>query len=106
MRKCNIAGASWQHPKAGAPEDTEHRHLPPERDNAPNSAKNILQECAARLNRTDARELAAKPDDWPNSEVSQAIQGTLRDLPRLSDTIAASYFAHSTISRTGREIAP
>ena len=82
------------------------RHLPPERDNAPNSAKNILQECAARLNRTDARELAAKPDDWPNSEVSQAIQGTLRDLPRLSDTIAASYFAHSTISRTGREIAP
>ena len=82
------------------------RHLPPERDNAPNSAKNILQECAARLNRTDARELAAKPDDWPNSEVSQAIQSTLRDLPRLSDTIAASYFAHSTISRTGREIAP
>lgn len=82
------------------------RHLPPERDNAPNSAKNILQECAARLNRTDARELAAKPDDWPDSNVSQAIRDTLRDLPRLSDTIAASYFAHSTISRTGREIAP
>ncbi len=82
------------------------RHLPPERDNAPNSAKNILQQCAERLNRTDARELAARPDDWPNSEVSQAIRETLRDLPKLSDTIAASYFAHSTISRTGREIAP
>jgi hypothetical protein len=30
----------------------------------------------------------------------------LRDLPRLSDAIAASYFAHSEISRTGREFGP
>jgi hypothetical protein len=31
------------------------------------------------------------------------IQQTLRDLPKLSDAIAAAYFAHSAISRTGRE---
>ena len=34
MRKCNIAGASWQHPKAGAPEDTEHRTPVPGPDRA------------------------------------------------------------------------
>jgi uncharacterized circularly permuted ATP-grasp superfamily protein/uncharacterized alpha-E superfamily protein len=81
------------------------RHLPQEREGA-DSGNNILQECAARLNRTDARELASKPETWPDTEVSEAIRQTLRDLPRLSDAIAASYFAHSAISRTGREIAP
>ncbi len=78
------------------------RHLPQERENSPESGKNILQECAARLNRTDARELATKPDAWPDSDVSRVIRETLRDLPKLSDAIAASYFAHSAISRTGR----
>ncbi len=81
------------------------RHLPQEREGA-DSGKTILQECAARLNRTDARELATKPENWPNTEVSRVINETLRDLPRLSNAIAAGYFAHSAISRTGREIAP
>jgi len=80
------------------------RHLPPERESAADVGKNILQECAARLNRTDARELATKPEAWPDTDVNAAIRETLRDLPRLSDAIAASYFAHSTISRTGREL--
>ena len=62
----------------------------------------ITQECVARLNRTDARELAAKPETWLDSNLSETIQQTLRDLPKLSDAIAASYFAHSAISRTGR----
>ncbi|NOS68323.1 MAG: circularly permuted type 2 ATP-grasp protein [Verrucomicrobia bacterium] len=79
------------------------RHLPQEREGA-DSGKNILQECAARLNRTDARELATKPENWPNTEVSRVIGETLRDLPRLSNAIAAGYFAHSAISRTGREV--
>jgi uncharacterized alpha-E superfamily protein len=82
------------------------RHLPQERENAPESGKNLLQGCAARLNRADARELATKPEGWPDSQVGQAIRETLRDLPKLSDAIAASYFAHSAISRTGRGIAP
>jgi len=77
------------------------RHLPQEREGA-DSGKTILQECAARLNRTDARELATKPENWPHSEVSRVICETLRDLPRLSNAIAAGYFAHSAISRTGR----
>jgi len=79
------------------------RHLPQERDGDADSGKNILQECAARLSRTDARELATKPENWTNTDVSRAIRETLRDLPRLSNAIAAGYFAHSAISRTGRE---
>jgi len=82
------------------------RHLPQARDGAAETGKTILQESAARLNRIDARELAANPEHWPDSDVNQAIRETLRDLPKLSNAIAASYFAHSTISRTGREVAP
>jgi uncharacterized circularly permuted ATP-grasp superfamily protein/uncharacterized alpha-E superfamily protein len=78
------------------------RHLPQERESAPGSGSKIIQECAARLNRMDARELATRPEAWPKSNLAHAIQQTLRDLPRLSDAISASYFAHSTISRTGR----
>lgn len=81
------------------------RHLPKERESAPDSGKNLIHECAARLNRMDARELATKPEAWPNSEVSKTIRQTLRDLPRVSDAISANYFAHSAISRTGREAA-
>jgi uncharacterized alpha-E superfamily protein len=81
------------------------RHLPQERESAPESGKNIIQECATRLSRMDARELATKPEAWPDSDLSKAIRQTLRDLPRVSDAIAASYFAHSAISRTGREAA-
>ncbi len=76
-------------------------HLPPERETASGSGKSILQECAARLNRTDARELAGASSTWPISVVSHVIQETLGELPKLSDAIAANYFAHSTISRAG-----
>lgn len=79
------------------------RHLPQEREGDADSGKSILQECVTRLNRTDARELATKPEHWPDTEVSRAIRETLKDLPRLSNAIAAGYFAHSAISRTGRE---
>ncbi len=79
------------------------RHLPQGGDGA-ESGKALLNESAARLNRVDARELAASPEQWPDSDVNLAIRETLRDLPRLSNAIAASYFAHSAISRTGREV--
>ncbi|HEX5220186.1 MAG TPA: circularly permuted type 2 ATP-grasp protein [Verrucomicrobiae bacterium] len=78
------------------------RHLPQEHESAPDSGKNLIQECAARLNRTDARELAIKPETWPETELHKTIRQTLRDLPKVSDAIAANYFAHSAISRTGR----
>ena len=77
-------------------------HLPRERDAAADSGKNILRDCLERLRRLDARELAAARERQMDSNVGHAIQSTLRDLPKLSDAIAASYFAHSEMSRTGR----
>ena len=77
-------------------------HLPRERDTVPDSGRNVLRDCLNRLNKLDARELASPRERWQQSEVGRAIKETLRDLPRLSDAIAASYFAHSTTSRTGQ----
>ncbi|HWC59057.1 MAG TPA: circularly permuted type 2 ATP-grasp protein [Verrucomicrobiae bacterium] len=80
---------------------TQHfEHLPRERE-ASGSGKNILRDCFERLNRTDARELATPRERWAESNVRRVIKETLRDLPKLSDVIAANYFAHSEISRTG-----
>jgi len=82
-------------------------HLPREREaGQPGSGKNILRECVVRLHQADARELAGRRAGWSASKVCAVIQQTLRELPKLSDAIAADYFAHSTISRTGREVAP
>jgi uncharacterized circularly permuted ATP-grasp superfamily protein/uncharacterized alpha-E superfamily protein len=77
--------------------------LPQERNSA---GREILNNCLARLERGDTRELAGLQDGLPASKTGRLIQQTLRDLPRLSDAIAASYFAHSEISRTGREFGP
>ena len=77
-------------------------HLPQEREEAAGSGKGILQKCLARLKNSDSRELAPLKAGFHASGIGQTIQQTLRDLPKLSDTIAASYFAHSAISRTGR----
>ena len=77
-------------------------HLPRDRESAPGSGKSLVAKCLARLNHTDARELAAASHTWPQSEVSTVIRETLQALPKISDAIAASYFAHSAISRTGR----
>ena len=77
--------------------------LPRERDaGGPGSGRSILNECAARLENSDTRELADKQADWLDSNIGRVILQTLQDLPRLSDAIAAGYFAHSAISRTGR----
>jgi uncharacterized alpha-E superfamily protein len=87
---------------------TQHfERLPLEREAArPDSGKNILQGCLNRLNIADARELASLPDNWQAGKIGEVIRQTLHDLPRLSNAIAAAYFAHSAISRTGRENAP
>jgi uncharacterized circularly permuted ATP-grasp superfamily protein/uncharacterized alpha-E superfamily protein len=77
-------------------------HLPRERENGSGSGKTILRECLERLQRVDARELASTRELWTESGVGQTIKATLADLPKISDAIAASYFAHSEISRTGR----
>jgi uncharacterized alpha-E superfamily protein len=77
-------------------------HLPRDRENAPGSGKSIVSNCLARLNQTDARELAVARHNWPKSDLNTVIGETLQALPGISDAIAASYFAHSAISRTGR----
>jgi uncharacterized alpha-E superfamily protein len=77
-------------------------HLPRDRESAPGSGKSIVAKCLARLNQTDARELAAAGQTWPKSDVNNVITEVLQTLPKLSNAIAANYFAHSSISRTGR----
>jgi uncharacterized circularly permuted ATP-grasp superfamily protein/uncharacterized alpha-E superfamily protein len=81
--------------------------LPRERENSgAGSSRKILQDCIARLEQADARELALLKNNWHESKVGEAILETLHGLPKFSDAIAASCFAHSAISRTGRENAP
>jgi uncharacterized circularly permuted ATP-grasp superfamily protein/uncharacterized alpha-E superfamily protein len=76
--------------------------LPKEREDAPGSGKDILAKCVKRLKQVDARELAGSGDDWLKSDLSAVIRETIQTLPKLSNAIAASYFAHAEISRTGR----
>jgi len=87
---------------------TQHfERLPREREaERTDSGKSILQESLARLSNADTRELASVKHDLHSTRVGEIIRQILRDLPKLSDAIAASYFAHSMISRTGRENVP
>ena len=76
--------------------------LPGERENAlPSPGKRILIETLTALRLLDPRDLTRLEEDWQESDVGRAIQEIRRQMPRLSDAIAASYFAHSTISRAG-----
>jgi uncharacterized circularly permuted ATP-grasp superfamily protein/uncharacterized alpha-E superfamily protein len=75
--------------------------LPQERDSAlPTAGERVLIEGLTRLRLLDPRELNTLSGGWHDSEAGTVISVTLRDLPRLSDAIAVSYFAHSAISRT------
>jgi uncharacterized circularly permuted ATP-grasp superfamily protein/uncharacterized alpha-E superfamily protein len=80
--------------------------LPKERGDAASPGKTVLENCLARLEKTDARELASPSAKWSDSMLAATVRETLRALPQLSDAIAASYFAHSAISRTGRGDVP
>jgi uncharacterized circularly permuted ATP-grasp superfamily protein/uncharacterized alpha-E superfamily protein len=61
----------------------------------------ILHDCRSRLNLLEPRELLDHQQNWAEGATGRVISELLRDLPRLSDAIAVSYFAHSEISRTG-----
>jgi uncharacterized circularly permuted ATP-grasp superfamily protein/uncharacterized alpha-E superfamily protein len=79
--------------------------LPGERESAlPSPSQRILIECLARLRLLDPRELCRTDGAWSQGETAHVLRETLRDLPRLSDAIAVSYFAHSAISSTGRGV--
>jgi len=74
--------------------------LPQERESAlPSAGQRVLIESLARLRLLDPRELNTLAGGWHDSETGTVVSATLRDLPRLSDAIAVSYFAHSAISR-------
>ena len=79
-----------------------YEKLPKERGDTASAGKTILESCLSRLERADARELASPSSNWRESALATTIRQTLLALPQLSDAIAASYFAHSAISRTGR----
>jgi uncharacterized alpha-E superfamily protein len=74
--------------------------LPREKESAlPSPGQRVLIECVARLRLLDPRELAQRDNAWHEGATGQVLRDTLRDLPRLSESIAVNYFAHSTISR-------
>ena len=76
--------------------------LPQEQRSAlPTPNQRVLLECSTRLRLLDPRQITQKIGPAETNPVHEVISQTLRDLPRLSETIAASYFAHSAISRAG-----
>ncbi len=76
--------------------------LPREKQSAlPSPAYRRLIECITRVRLTDPRPLARLNGEWHTDAVGQTLRAVLADLPRLSDAIAVSYFAHSTTSRAG-----
>jgi uncharacterized alpha-E superfamily protein len=80
--------------------------LPRDNPSALGPGQALLLKSIERLRGTDARELAGTKTDWHSTTVGQIIRQTLLDLPTLSDVITAGYFAHSALSRTGRDHTP
>jgi uncharacterized alpha-E superfamily protein len=76
--------------------------LPGERESALLSpGQRVLLECLTSLRLLDPRELNQLKGHWQESETGRVIQQIRRQMPLLSVAIAASYFAHSAISRAG-----
>jgi uncharacterized alpha-E superfamily protein len=76
--------------------------LPREKQSAlPSPGQRVLIEAVTRVRLLDPRELIHTPGAWSESETAHVIRESLRDLPRLAEAIAVSYFAHSVISRAG-----
>jgi uncharacterized alpha-E superfamily protein len=81
-----------------------YERLPRVRESAlPDPAQRLLIECGARLRLLDPRELNEMDGRWRESETARVLRHALRSLPKFSDALAASYFAHSSLSLTGRD---
>jgi uncharacterized alpha-E superfamily protein len=78
--------------------------LPREHSNS--ALQEMLRECVQQLRTLDPRELGTLTRDWHISETGRVVRSVLEDLPLLSNAIAAGYFAHSEISRTGGGLRP
>ena len=76
--------------------------LPRERDSAlPSAAQRILIQCLTDLRLTDPHTLARVDTNWHETAAAKVVQFIAQEMPRLSDAISVSYFAHSAIARTG-----
>ncbi len=76
--------------------------LPRERESAlPSPAQRILIQCLADLRLTDPHTLARVDKNWHETPAAKVVQFIAQEMPRLSDAISVSYFAHSAIARTG-----
>lgn len=74
--------------------------LPREKQSAlPSPGHRLLIECVTRVRLLDPRELTGLSGGWHAGQTGTVLRDLLRDLPLLSDAIAASYFTHSSISR-------
>ena len=74
--------------------------LPREKQSAlPSLGHRLLIECVTRVRLLDPRELTGLIGGWHAGQTGTVLRDLLRDLPLLSDAIAASYFTHSSISR-------
>jgi uncharacterized circularly permuted ATP-grasp superfamily protein/uncharacterized alpha-E superfamily protein len=78
--------------------------LPREHSNS--ALQELLRECVRRVRILDPRELGGLSGNWHQSETGRVVQSVLEDMPELSNAIAAAYFAHSEISRTGGGLRP
>ena len=54
----------------------------------------------------DPGELGTLKSDWHLSTTGTVVQSILKDMPLISNALAAGYFAHSEISRTGGGLRP
>ncbi len=71
----------------------------------PSAGQRVLIDCMARLRLADPRELG-RGVLAPLTGIAEVVRHIGAAMPHLSDAIAVSYFAHSSISRTGGEMAP
>jgi uncharacterized circularly permuted ATP-grasp superfamily protein len=77
--------------------------LPRERESAlPSPSQRVLIESVTELRLTDPHSLGHASGKWHETSAAQVVHSLARELPRLSDAISVSYFAHSEIWRTGR----
>ncbi len=76
--------------------------LPREKQSAlPTDAQRLLISSVTSVRLLDPRELTTRDAAWHLGRTATVLREILQNLPRLSDAIAASYFAHSSISRAG-----
>ncbi len=80
--------------------------LPRDAEESVASGRELLRNDLAALRQAGCGEQGCLGPGSSMEPIGLALRQTLNDLPRVSDLIAAGYFAHSTISRTGREQAP